>query len=259
MAELRYNNEGGYLGAALTSSGTTITFASAPNFATLSGGNYIKLALDAGTSSFEIVYLTAYTSAATTGTITRAAEDSTNWPATSHSSGTGSWACVPTVQDYPGGSTASPWLEHVSYSGPDGYGVGSTLTAVDTTNATILFTAPPSGTVVVTVSVAGLIASSATLSDTSSLYLAFLDHTTSAQVAPIEMMVVTNCVVSGQYSRSGGRLFYCATVSGLTPGVSYQWDLAAQWDTEPASCGLYVDDGSASGDVGPLEMFVYAG
>lgn len=103
MSEVRYNNQGGNLGAALTASTTTITFSTAPNFATLSGGEYIKLVLDYGTSSFEIVYLTAYTATSTTGTITRAAEDSANWPATSHSSGTGTWSCNPTVDDFTGG------------------------------------------------------------------------------------------------------------------------------------------------------------
>lgn len=87
MARIRYNNQAGTLGASLTSGGTTITFASAPNFATLSGGDYIALALDPGTASFEIVYLTAYTAGATTGTITRAAEDATHWPAVAHASG----------------------------------------------------------------------------------------------------------------------------------------------------------------------------
>jgi len=109
--ELRYNNQAGTLGSLpLTSGGTTITFAVAPNFATLTTGQFIKLVLDAGQSTFEIVYLTAYTVAATTGTITRAAEDSTLWPAVAHTStsgpsgGAATWACVPTAtgQDYPG-------------------------------------------------------------------------------------------------------------------------------------------------------------
>jgi hypothetical protein len=116
VAELRYNNQSGLLGSLpLSSGGTTITFAVAPNFATLTSGQFIKLVLDAGTSNFEVVYLTAYTSGQTTGTISRAAEDSTNWPAVSHTStsgpsgGTATWACVPTAtgQDYPGESLIS--------------------------------------------------------------------------------------------------------------------------------------------------------
>ncbi len=109
MARLPYNNEGGFLGSTgLTSTGTTITFAVAPNFATITGSDYIVLLLDPGTSSFEIVYLTAYTSGQTTGTITRQAEDSTRWPETAHNANTGVWTCGPTANDaqYPYGVPA---------------------------------------------------------------------------------------------------------------------------------------------------------
>lgn len=100
MARLTYNNQGGYLGSSgLTSSGTTITFGVAPNFATISGGDTIPLVLDAGSANFEVVYLTAYTSGATTGTIARAAEDATLWPAVAHAATTGTWMCAPTIKD----------------------------------------------------------------------------------------------------------------------------------------------------------------
>lgn len=98
MTRLRYNNEAGTTGASLTSSETTITFAVAPDFATISGSDYIPICLDSGTATFEIVYLTAYTAAATTGTITRGAEDATNWPATSHLSGA-AWTVAPVIVD----------------------------------------------------------------------------------------------------------------------------------------------------------------
>ena len=100
MTELRYNNIGGTLGAALTDgTGTTITFASAPNFATLTAGQTITLVIEPGTSNMEIVYLTAYTATNTTGTITRAAEDATNWPGVAHINGS-PWSATPTVNDF---------------------------------------------------------------------------------------------------------------------------------------------------------------
>jgi len=98
MARLTYNNQGGILGGPLTNVATTINFAVAPNFATITGSDYIPLALDPGTATFEIVYLTAYTAGATTGTIARAQEDSTHWPAVSHLS-TGTWVAAPTILD----------------------------------------------------------------------------------------------------------------------------------------------------------------
>jgi hypothetical protein len=116
MAEIRYNNGFGFLGANLSSStpGTSQTipnlFAVAPDFATLGGSDYIKLCLDAGEGNFEIVYLTSYIAGGTTGTITRAAEDSTNWPAVAHSANASTWQCAPTILDFLEGpfSTASP-------------------------------------------------------------------------------------------------------------------------------------------------------
>lgn len=108
MAEVRYNNQSGKLATVGTNvtnstSATTINFAVAPNFATLTAGQTITLALDAGLPTFEIVYLTAYTAGATTGTVTRAAEDSAKWPAVAHpvATTTGTWNNAPTVNDFP--------------------------------------------------------------------------------------------------------------------------------------------------------------
>ena len=104
MSRIRYDNQGGFLGADPGSGGTTITFAVAPDFATITGSDYIPISLDPGKSSFEIVWLTAYTASATTGTITRAAEDGTLWPAVAHPNG--SWTVAPTVADM----GVRPWL-----------------------------------------------------------------------------------------------------------------------------------------------------
>lgn len=99
MARLRYNNSVGTLGASLTNSGTTITFASAPSFATIVSPDYIPIVLEpAGTSpsaNFEIVHLTAYTAGATTGTISRGQEGTSGG---AHSNGV-EWACGPVQLD----------------------------------------------------------------------------------------------------------------------------------------------------------------
>lgn len=99
MARLRYDNSVGTLGASLTSSGTTITFASAPSFATISSPDYIPLVLEPASTSpsanFEIVYLTAYTSGGTTGTISRGQEGTSG---VAHSNGV-AWAHGPVVLD----------------------------------------------------------------------------------------------------------------------------------------------------------------
>jgi hypothetical protein len=108
VGRLRYNDALGTLGAPLTSGGTTITFTAAPPFATIVAPDYIPLVLDPPTTtpsaSFEVVYLTAYTAGATTGTIARGQENTTG---VSHTSGA-SWFCGPTALDYPGARVSSP-------------------------------------------------------------------------------------------------------------------------------------------------------
>ena len=101
---LRYNNAAGTLGSpALTNVATTITFAVAPAFATIAGTDYIPLVLDppAGPTpnpNFEIVFITAYTSGATSGTILRGQGGTT---AVAHNVGA-LWAQAPVVTDFQG-------------------------------------------------------------------------------------------------------------------------------------------------------------
>ena len=104
-SRLRYNNEGGFLAADPGPTSTTIEFQQAPNFATLTTGQYIPIALDAGNPlRYEIVWLVAYTAGQATGTIVRAAEDGANWPAVAHpvTTTTGTWGCDITVYEFDG-------------------------------------------------------------------------------------------------------------------------------------------------------------
>lgn len=102
MARLRYNGLRGTLGASLTNSATSVTFAAAltslgSNVATISGSDYIPLALlDSNGLTAEIVHLTAYTSGATTGTIARGKEGTSG---VSHSNGA-AFVNGPSVRDF---------------------------------------------------------------------------------------------------------------------------------------------------------------
>jgi hypothetical protein len=105
MARLRYNGLSTTLGASLTNSATSVTFAAAlthsggTNVPTISGTDYIPLSILDGTGKLsEVVYLTAYTAAATTGTIVRGLEGTTG---VSHSSGD-KVVCAPTKVDVSG-------------------------------------------------------------------------------------------------------------------------------------------------------------
>jgi hypothetical protein len=81
MARLRYNGLSNSLGASLSDSATSVTFASKLTYAggdvpTISGTDYIPLSiLDANGLCAEVVHLTSYTSASTSGTISRGKED----------------------------------------------------------------------------------------------------------------------------------------------------------------------------------------
>jgi hypothetical protein len=82
MARLRYNGLAGTLGAALSDSATSVTLAAKLTYVggdvpTLAAGGYFPLSiLDADGLCAEVVYVTAYTAAATTATILRGRERS---------------------------------------------------------------------------------------------------------------------------------------------------------------------------------------
>lgn len=104
MARLRYNGLRTTLGGSgLTSSATSVTFGAAlthsngTNVPTIVSPDYIPLViLDASGHESEIVWLTAYTSGATTGTISRSQEGTTG---VSHSLGD-TVICTPTAEDF---------------------------------------------------------------------------------------------------------------------------------------------------------------
>jgi hypothetical protein len=83
MARLRYNGLAGTLGASLSDSATSVTFAAKLTHAggdvpTITGSDYIPLALlDSDGLCVEIAHVTAYTAEATSGTIARGKESTT--------------------------------------------------------------------------------------------------------------------------------------------------------------------------------------
>lgn len=108
MARLRYNALRATLGASLTNSATSVTFGAALTHSngtavpTITGSDYIPLAiLDSSGHLSEVVYLTAYTSGSTTGTIVRGKEGTSGL---AHSSGD-PVICSGLVSDLPSGLT----------------------------------------------------------------------------------------------------------------------------------------------------------
>lgn len=209
MARLRYNGLQTTLGAGLTS--TTITFAAAlthsngTNVPTITGSDYIPLSILSPAGLLEeIVYLTAYTAAATTGTVTRGREGT---PSANRASG-----------DTVVGAATDADLNHVlavkSYNPGSiaSYAVSSTtVTDVDATNLVVTFTVPPSGNVLVAFD---------TLTTTypgTSVYSIWSIREGSTTVAS-KYLYGTNSAEN----HHGSVLFY---VTGLTPGdvKTYKW------------------------------------
>lgn len=102
MARLRFNNLANSLGGALSSGATAVTFATPLTYnngqavPTLTGSDYIPLSVDLSTSSFEVLWLTAYSTGATTGTIARGQDGTTG---IAHNSGA-TLADAPNTADY---------------------------------------------------------------------------------------------------------------------------------------------------------------
>ena len=88
----RQNNLGGLLGGGMLLTDTSINFGTAPGVVAIGTTAHAAIILDPGNALEEIVYLTAYTPTATTGTILRGQEGTT---AIAHSSGA-AWAHGPT-------------------------------------------------------------------------------------------------------------------------------------------------------------------
>lgn len=240
-----YDNQGGQLEVDPGSAGTTINFAEAPDFATLTAGQYIPIILDPGLGTFEIVHMTAYTQGNTSGTITRAAEDGTNWPAVAHP-GPGYWVCAPTALDAQGPGIA---LTIYAPTSPDLIALTtSQMTKLDTTNLTFSFVAPLTGNVLIQVSAYWDAISPATAGDSTIVYTGLVIHGTTTQVGARMRALQTEASASAT-SNVGARVSHFYYVTSLTPGQTYQYDLCGWFanNSGTGSANLYCDDGTSGG------------
>lgn len=102
MTRLRTNNISGVESTnaiTLSSTSTTsVSWASSPAFATIVAPNYYVIVVQPDTANEEIIYLTAFTGGATSGTVTRAQEGTSGVTYT----GT-AWVHGPTAVDFPNG------------------------------------------------------------------------------------------------------------------------------------------------------------
>ncbi|MBV8194774.1 MAG: right-handed parallel beta-helix repeat-containing protein [Candidatus Dormibacteraeota bacterium] len=95
---LRLDNQSGFLAATLATASSAIEFATPPGFATITSPDYYAIELEPGTPRYEVVYLTAFTAGAGSGTVLRAREGTAAVP---HLSGV-AWSHSPTAYDFLG-------------------------------------------------------------------------------------------------------------------------------------------------------------
>ena len=131
MARLRFDDQSGAAaGNAFTvgASSSACSWVSAPSFPTIASPDYAVIVAEPNTPNEEIMYLTAYTNGATTGTVTRLAEVALGGAGTAIAHTSVAWLHGPTALDYPGAqvSAAAVAVANVTQSGTaamDGYSI----------------------------------------------------------------------------------------------------------------------------------------
>jgi len=127
--------------------------------------------------------------------------------------------------------------------------VGGTMTALDTTNATLSLIVPPSGNVDIRAEFTANCTRGAAANN--ALLIALLDHTSSAVVGDF-ISVMVNAITSSTQIVSASRIFH---LTGLTPGAK-QVDLAAADVTAAGNAAFIYAQGQSSvissGVVAPL-------
>lgn len=235
------------LSGAHNNSTTTLTLAAALTYKngtavpTIAAPDYIMLSiLDANGHVAEVVKGTAYTSAATSITVTRAQE---NFAAVSHSSGA-KVRNAPTTNDYPGvGGGIIGYCQYAPATGVSKTTTSSTSADVDATNLIVTFTAPPSGLVLVT------LGAYSNISVASSNFRWGL-RAASADVTGSYMEVMSGLTASPFYVAA-------SVVMTVTAGTSYTWKWAFKRQSGTGNCNIFAGL-DADGGTAPALMKVEA-
>jgi hypothetical protein len=176
-------------------------------------------------------------------------------------------AVVATAGDYSAAQVGAapgvaPWLAHVSY-GPavqGSYLFTNAMAAMDDVNLTIPFTAPASGKVFLVATLFIHLTPTEVVGDENYIILAFMTHPGGAVISPYQRVVDIDTQVSSVASTWAGMVTYGAPITGLGAGNNYQYDLGGLYGGSgvPVSAASYYDNGAATGDLGPVTLFVYA-
>lgn len=273
MAILRVNNVGDVAGTlnpiTLASAGaSSATWSSAPaNMPTVASPDILKIVVEPNKTTEEIIYVTAYAPPATSATVVRAQEGST---ALAHAAT--AWAHAPTAADYnfafvgtaaPSSSQYTLWMDTSTTTGGPvfpgmilnrvfyststlvQYQLTSTVAALDSPHLTISFVAPASGAVYLTGRLYGRIIGNSTANAETWVYMGFVTHGTSTVVGYLDRFLdVSNINIIQAWAST--MVEAAILVTGLTPGTTYQVDLAAAYTGTPQQATLYAGDGAGS-------------
>jgi hypothetical protein len=139
-----------------------------------------------------------------------------------------------------------------------GYTLAASLAAFDTTNLTIKFTAPQSGSVIVRAS--GHVRCFEPSSGEVNVLLGFVTHSTTTAVTPfLRFLDISTATTPVSMGYLGDTCHYESEVIGLTPGQSYQWDFAGWYTGSGSAPILYADSGSPSlgTPMGPVILSIF--
>jgi len=140
----------------------------------------------------------------------------------------------------------------------------NTPAAMDGTNLTVSFVCPPSGQVYACASAAANVTPPATVGAASAIGFCYVTHGTTTVMSQIRryLQLASGVAVAGPYIVN--TCTYEVLVTGLTPGQTYQWDLACYYTTTVTGQGsatVYSQLSSAAAgyvDVGPALLTIKA-
>lgn len=238
----------GALSADLTTGSTTMQSAGLADLPAITSAEHAAITLltrdgDGRVTAKEIVYVTAHTAGATSGTIARGKEGTAD-PGTTWPTGT-KWVHAPTRKDFDGdgggdGLIGLKVYNPTSATTKTATGVGqANITDLDTTNLVVTFTAPPSGHVLIK-----LAALCAQGTNGVGYHWAVRDGSTTKAAAYVTA------------SNAANRPHCVLEVTGLTPGTSYTYKWAAY--VESASTGSLFAGSTATVPDRPAVMEVWA-
>lgn len=140
------------------------------------------------------------------------------------------------------------------------YALGTAVAALDATNLTVGFVAPASGSVLAVADIHGRIAPAKTVGNENWLMLGYVTHGTSTLTTALTRHRDTIDQITADPLLTSSMCHSAQYVTGLTPGTSYQWDLASAYggSANPVYAVAYVLAAGTTADMGQALLTIFA-